>query len=129
MLTKKNTILIKIKQNPIEYISFLSKCKMFSMPSLRKYLGRIADPIKKAVNAIINVIVRLWDSLFKESNKNPANRKMTISGLKMWFFKMLFLFKKPRKFSPGYNFLKKLLTHCVSINSKIVKMVVNKKDL
>jgi hypothetical protein len=59
MLTKKNTILIKIKQNPIEYISFLSKCKMFSMPSLRKYLGRIADPIKKAVNAIINVIVRL----------------------------------------------------------------------
>ena len=99
------------------------------MPSLRKYLGRIADPIKNAVNAIINVIVRLWDSLFNESNRNPANKKITISGLKMWFFKMLFLFRKLKKFSPGYNFLKKLLTHWFSINSKIVKMVVNKKDL
>lgn len=38
-------------------------------------------------------------------------------------------FKKLKKFSPGYNPLKKLLTHWFSIKYKIEKIVMNKKDL
>ena len=57
-------------------------------------------------NAISNVIVKLWDNLFMESNRKIANKNRTINGLKTWFFKMLFLFRKFKKFSGGYNFLK-----------------------
>lgn len=83
MLIKKNEIAIKIKQNPIEYMSFLLKCMMFSQLSFRKCLGRIADPIKNAINAMSKVIVKLWEGVFSDSMRNPANRKITINGLKI----------------------------------------------
>jgi hypothetical protein len=35
------------------------------------------------MNAMSNVIVRLSDSLFRESKRNPANRIRTINGLKI----------------------------------------------
>ena len=84
----------------------MSKCTIFSVLLFKKYLGSIVDPIKKARNAIISVNVRLWDKLFNESNRKIANKKITIKGLNIWFFKILFLFRKFRKFSLGYNFLK-----------------------
>lgn len=110
-------------------MSLLLKCAMLSRFLFKKCLGSIVDPIKNAINAIINVIVKLWDNLFKDNIKKPANKKRTINGLKIWLFRILFLFRKFRKFSSGYNFLKKLFTHWSSINPKIEKMVVNKKDL
>jgi len=61
---------------------------MFSGLLFKKYLGRIVDPIINAINAIINVIVKLGDNLFKDNNKNTANKKITISGLNKWFFKI-----------------------------------------
>lgn len=83
MLTKKNAMLINIRQNPMEYMSFLLKYKIFSQSLFIKYLGSIADPMKNAMNAIANVTVRLWDGAFRDSRRNPANRKITINGLKM----------------------------------------------
>jgi hypothetical protein len=83
MLMKKNAMLTNIRQNPIEYMSSLLKCMIFLHSSFIKYLGRIADPIKNAMNAMSNVIVRLSDSLFRESKRNPANRIRTINGLKI----------------------------------------------
>ena len=76
-----------------------------------------------------NVIAKLCDGELMDRSKNIANRRRTINGLKIWFFKIEFLFKNPKKFSPGYNFLKQLLTHWFSMNSKIEKIVVNKNDL
>lgn len=128
MLTKKNTMLISIKQNPIEYISLLLNSRIF-LVSFKKYLGITADPIKNPAKANINVMARLVETEFKASNRNIAKIKSTIKGLKMWFLSILFLFKKFKKFSLGYNFLKKLFTHWPSINPKMVKMIVNKKDL
>ena len=87
-------------------MSLLLKCTMFSRLLFRKYLGRTAEPIKNARNAIISVSVRLADSLFSDSRRKIANKKITIKGLKMWFLKILFPFRKFRKFSPGYNPLK-----------------------
>ena len=87
-------------------MSLLLKCTIFSRLLFRKYLGRIVEPIKKAINAIISVTVRLGDSIFNDSNRKMANKKITIKGLNMWLLKILFRFRKLRKFSPGYNPLK-----------------------
>lgn len=72
----------------------------------KKSLGRNAHPMKNAINPIARVIVKLGVSEFKDNSRNIEKRNITIRGLKIWFFKMLFLFKKPKKFSLGYNFLK-----------------------
>ena len=74
--------------------------------SFKKNLGSIADPIKNATNPIDIVNVKLGLSEFRDNSRNMENRKMTINGLNMWFFRMSFLFRKPKKFSLGYNFLK-----------------------
>lgn len=110
-------------------MSLLLKWGIFSQLLFKKCLGRINDPIKNAINATANVIVRLADNLFSDNKRKRANKKRTIKGLKRWFFKILFLFRMLKKFSLGYSFLKKLLTHWFSINPKIEKIVVNKKDL
>ena len=48
-------MLIKTKQNPIEYKSLLLNSIAGFLNSLfKKYLGSIADPIKNAINAIAN---------------------------------------------------------------------------
>ena len=106
MLIKKNTMLKMVKQNPIEYMSFFGNRIIFSKESFKKYLGSIADPMKNATNAIINVITKLLEGAVIDKSKNIANKNSTIKGLKIWFFKMLFLFKKLKKVSLGYNFLK-----------------------
>ena len=69
--------------------------------SFIKYLGNIAEPMKNAINPINNVIVRLIEGLFSDNNKNNANKNKTINGLKICFFKIIFLFKKLKKFSLG----------------------------
>jgi hypothetical protein len=48
-----------------------------------------------------SVTARLAEGLLMDNNKNNANRKRTMRGLKMWFFRIAFLFKKPKKFSLG----------------------------
>ena len=83
ILIKKNTILINIKQNPIEYMSLLLKYAILSKFSFKKYFGIIVEPIKNATNAITNVIARLWDNLFNDNNRNAANKNRTINGLKI----------------------------------------------
>ena len=46
-------MLIKTKQNPIEYKSLiLNSIAGFLNSLFKKYLGSIADPIKNAINAI-----------------------------------------------------------------------------
>lgn len=95
----------------------------------KRNLGSIDEPIKNATNAIINVIVKLFESVFSDNSKKAENRNITINGLNIWFFNILFLFKKLKKFALGYNPLKKLFTHWSSINAKTVKIKVNKKDL
>ena len=109
-------------------MSFLLKVKMLFV-SFKKNLGNTAAPIKKNKNAIISVIVKLFEIGLNDNAKNAAKTTRTINGLKTWFFKILFFFKKPKKFSLGYNPLKKLLTHWFSIKAKIENIVVNKKDL
>lgn len=82
MLIMKNTTPINIKQNPIEYISLLLNSRIF-LVSFKKYLGITADPIKNPAKANINVMARLVETEFKASNRNMANMKSTIKGLKM----------------------------------------------
>ena len=82
-LIKKNTILTNIRQNPIEYMSFLLNCKIFSVFPFRKYLGSMAHPIKKPAKASINVMAKLPETEFSASNRNTEKTKSTISGLKM----------------------------------------------
>jgi len=74
------------------------------------FLGIMVDPMKNAMNPISNVITKLVEGGLSDKIKNNANNKRTISGWKIYFFKMTFLFKKDKKFSLGYNPLKKLLT-------------------
>ena len=100
MLIKKNAMLTNIKQNPMEYMSFLLKVMMFSL-SFKKYLGNIAAPMKKNKNPIINVSVNLKEIGLNDSDKNAAKTTRTMRGLKIWFFKILFFFKKLKKLSPG----------------------------
>ena len=66
----------------------------------------IVDPIKKVINPIAIVMTKLDEGLLSDKSKNAENNNKTISGLKRWFFNMLFLFKNPKKFSLGYNLLK-----------------------
>ncbi len=84
-LIKKNPILTKIKQNPIEYMSLLLKTRTFFI-SFKKNLGKIAAPIKKNKNAIINVWIKLMGTGVNDSDKNAAKTIKTINGLKIWFF-------------------------------------------
>jgi hypothetical protein len=64
-------------------------------------LGIIADPIKNPTNAIISVMTKLVDGGLSDSIRNIANKKSTINGLNMCSFRMMFLFRKFRKFSSG----------------------------
>ena len=106
MLIKKNTIPTNIKQKPMEYMSFFLKLRIFPRLLFKKYFGKIADPMKNAINPIRIVITKLVDGGFSDNIKKIANRNKTINGLNRWFFKMLFLFKKLKKFSSGYKLLK-----------------------
>ena len=81
ILIKKNPMLTKIKQNPIEQMSLLLKTKTFFM-SFKKNLGKIAAPIKKNKNAIINVSVKLVEIGLNDNAKNAAKTINTINGLK-----------------------------------------------
>lgn len=128
MLMKKNPMLTNIKQKPIEYMSLLLNVMTLFM-SFKKNLGKILAPMKKNTKAIIRVMVKLYEILLKDNAKNAEKIINTINGLKIWFFMIELFFKKLKKFSPGYNPLKKLLTHWSSIKYKIEKIVVNKKDL
>ena len=83
MLMKKNTMLINVRQNPIEYMSSLSNRTIFSLPSFKKNLGSSTHPIINATNPIANVIVKLGVSLFKDKSRNIEKRKMTINGWNM----------------------------------------------
>ena len=83
MLMKKNKILTSIRQNPIEYISFLLNSIAILPSFFRKNLGITAHPIKKATNPMANVTARLLLTEFNDSNRNMENKKMTISGLKI----------------------------------------------
>lgn len=83
MLMKKNKILTSIRQNPIEYISFLLNSIAILPSFFRKNLGSTAHPIKKATNPMANVTARLLLTEFKDSNRNTENKKITISGLKI----------------------------------------------
>ena len=110
-------------------MSFLSNRMMFSVVLFKKYFGSKVDPMKNAANAMINVTTRLFDGAVIDRSRNNANRNSTISGWKRYSFSIMFLFKKLRKFSSGYNFLKKLSTHWPSINSRTEKINVNRRDL
>lgn len=100
ILTKKNTILTKIKQKPKEYISFELK-DIGCLLSFKKNFGTIVDPIKKKINPIANVIARLTEIEFMDNKRNSAKTKSTIKGLKIWNFIILFLFIKFKKFLLG----------------------------
>lgn len=101
-LTKKNNMLIKTKQNPIEYKSLLLNSIAGFLNSLfKKYLGSIADPIKNAINAIANVIAKLAETALIDSIRNAQNTTSTISGLNASEFNILFFLINPKKFSPG----------------------------
>ena len=56
---------------------------IFFTSFLKKYLGRITDPIKNPANPIINVTVKLMDGLLSDSSRNTENNKRTIRGLKI----------------------------------------------
>ena len=71
MLIKKNATATKIKQNPIEYMSLLLNVIIFSL-LFKKNLGKIAAPIKKNKNPIINVSVKLNEIGVKDSDKKAA---------------------------------------------------------
>ena len=49
----------------------------------KKNLGKIAAPIKKNKNAMINVSVKLAETGVRDSNKNAAKTTSTINGLKI----------------------------------------------
>lgn len=87
-------------------MSFLLNFGMLSKLLFKTYLDSSEDPIKKATNPIISVMVRLVEGEFMDNRRNNANRNSTIKGLKIWYFRMVLLFKKSKKFSFGYNFLK-----------------------
>jgi hypothetical protein len=80
MHMKKNTMLNKVRQKPIEYMSLFSNCRILELLFM-KYFGSIADPIKNPAKAITNVMARLVEGLFMDNSKNNANRKSTINGL------------------------------------------------
>ena len=76
-LTKKNNMLIKTKQNPIEYKSLLLNSIAGFLNSLfKKYLGSIADPIKNAINAIANVIAKLAETALIDSIRNALQNSI-----------------------------------------------------
>ena len=106
ILIKKNTLPTSIKQKPMEYMSFFAKLRIFSRLLFKKYLGKIADPMKNAINPIRSVITKLVDGGVNVNIKKIANRTNTINGLNRWFFNISFLFKKFKKFSLGYKLLK-----------------------
>lgn len=83
MLIKKNTMLTKSRQKPIEYMSLLSNTTMFFRSPFKKYLGRIADPMKNATNAIIRVMNKLFETLLRDNSRKQANRRSTMRGLKI----------------------------------------------
>jgi hypothetical protein len=47
----------------------------------KKRLGRIADPMKNAMNPISNVTTKLLEGGFKDSIKKSENKNRTIKGL------------------------------------------------
>lgn len=100
MLSPKNTMLIKIKQNPIEYMSFEPNLGMF-FGLFKIYFGSIAAPTKKATNAIRRVMAKLLKILIVDNIKNIANTKRTINGLKICDLRMVLLFRMLKKFSSG----------------------------
>ena len=125
-LMKKNTILNKVKQKPMEYMSFLLKWIAFFTGIL---FGMMVDAIKNAINPNSNVITRLVEGGFIDKSRNNANINKTINGWKRYSFRIMFLFKKLKKFSLGYKLTKTLLVQCFSRKPKIEKIIVNKKDL
>lgn len=88
-------MLIKTKQNPIEYKSLLLNSIAGFLNSLfKKYLGSIADPIKNAINAIANVIAKLAETALVDSIRNAPNTTSTISGLNASEFNYFIFFNK-----------------------------------
>lgn len=87
-------------------MSFLSNWIMPFKSLFKKYLGRIAEPKKNPTNAMTNVMTKLVEGLLIDNSKNDANIKSTIKGLKICSFKIMFLFKRLKKFSLGYSLLK-----------------------
>ena len=55
-------------------MSFLSNSRIFSDGPFRKYLGITVDPIKNAINPIINVITKLVDGAVIDKSKNNENK-------------------------------------------------------
>lgn len=105
---KKNTIATSIRQNPMEYISWLLKFIItFELFLFSSSCGIICDPIKKAINAIMMVSVKLKLSLFKANSRKTANATSTIRGEKIYLSSILFFLIKLKKWAEGYSRLKK----------------------
>jgi hypothetical protein len=64
-------------------MSFLLNLTIPLISPFKKYFGSMDDPMKNPTNARISVITRLSEGLFIDKIKNTANRKSTISGLKI----------------------------------------------
>ena len=62
-------------------MSLLLKIKTLSRLLFKKNLGKIAAPIKKNKNAIINVSNKLQEMGVNESDRKLANTTKTINGL------------------------------------------------
>ena len=75
----KNTILINIKQKPMEYMSFLSNSISLIL-LFKKYFGNIVDPMKKVINPMSRVMTKLLDGGFIDKIKKKENNKSTING-------------------------------------------------
>ena len=97
-LMKKNPMLSKVKQKPMEYMSLLLKRTISLMET---FDGITVDPIKNATNPIIRVMTKLVEGGLIDKSKNMENNSRTISGWNKYFFRIMFLFKNPKKSSLG----------------------------
>lgn len=88
----------------------------------------MTEPIKKLMNAIITVICKSLVTELMAKAKNKENTTKTIRGENISSFNILLLLRNDKKFSPGYNPLKKLFTHSSSMNPRILNIIVNNNE-
>ena len=69
-------------------------------------LGRIVDPMKKLMNAMMITICKSLDTGSVARSKNSVKVTKTIRGENIFSLNILLLLKKDRNFSLGYRLLK-----------------------
>ena len=107
MLMKRNMIPINVRQNPIEYTSFVSNTGILLLSLLFKTnLVNMIAPMKNEMNAINMVNCKSLEPGSVARSKKSVNVTKTTSGENISSLRILLFLKMDKKFSLGYKLLK-----------------------